>query len=84
MPHRSIHSLAPSSHTSTLTSSTASLPYPPFPPQLIDPYWTIIPPLVGGFYQSHPLAQADAVRSLVCMVLLCVWAARLTHSYFRR
>ena len=61
-----------------------SRPCTPLPPQLIDPYWTIIPPLVGWFYQSHPLAQADAMRSLVCLALLCIWAARLTHSYFRR
>ena len=69
---------------STHYFSTTALPCTPLPPQLIDPYWTIIPPLVGWFYQSHPLAQADAMRSLVCLALLCIWAARLTHSYFRR
>ncbi|GAX75621.1 hypothetical protein CEUSTIGMA_g3065.t1 [Chlamydomonas eustigma] len=45
---------------------------------------TIIPVLVGWFYQSHPRAVADPLRSITSMTLLCLWSARLTHSYFRR
>lgn len=51
---------------------------------LIDPYWTIIPPLLGHLYQLHPKARYDPARSALCLGLLWAWAARLTHSYFRR
>ncbi|MEW5310038.1 MAG: hypothetical protein WDW38_001871 [Sanguina aurantia] len=51
---------------------------------LIDPYWTIIPPMIGLFYKTHPASLFDPARSLVSMTLLFVWATRLTHSYFRR
>ena len=51
---------------------------------LIDPYWTLIPPLLGHLYQCHPKAQADPTRSAVVLGLLWVWSLRLTHSYFRR
>ena len=50
---------------------------------LIDPYWTLLPPLIGHFYQLHPRATST-VRSTVALVLVWVWAIRLTHSYFRR
>lgn len=46
-------------------------------------YWTIIPVLIGLFYQHHPHATADALRSRVAMGLLWAWSIRLTHSYFR-
>lgn len=52
--------------------------------QLIDPYWTLIPPLIGLFYYGHPDAVANPARSALTMVLLLVWSARLTYSYFRR
>ena len=29
---------------------------------LIDPYWTILPPLIGVFYQRHPLAAPGCVH----------------------
>lgn len=51
---------------------------------LIDPYWTIIPPLLGHLYRAHPLATFDGWRSTITLGLLWVWSARLTHSYFRR
>eukprot|EP00937_MAST-01D_sp_MAST-1D-sp2_P000366 g366.t1 len=51
---------------------------------LIDPYWTIIPPLLGQLYRAHPRAEFDEARSAVSLVLLWLWSARLTHSYFRR
>ena len=40
--------------------------------------------MVAWFYQSHPRANADPTRSSLCMALVCLWSARLTHSYFRR
>ena len=51
---------------------------------LIDPYWTIIPPLLGHLYQMHPNAHFDPVRSRITLALLWLWSVRLTHSYFRR
>jgi hypothetical protein len=30
---------------------------------LIDPYWTILPPLIGAFYQCHPLAAPGCVHA---------------------
>jgi hypothetical protein len=51
---------------------------------LIDPYWTLIPPLLCHLYQLNPLAKTVPARSAACMVLIWVWCCRLTHSYFRR
>lgn len=51
---------------------------------LIDPYWTLAPPLLVLFWLSHPVASIWTPRQQLSTALLCVWAARLTHSYFRR
>ena len=51
---------------------------------LIDPYWTLLPPLLGHLYQLHPRASYAPARSAIVLGLLWAWAARLTHSYFRR
>ncbi|XP_078447925.1 3-oxo-5-alpha-steroid 4-dehydrogenase (DUF1295) [Wolffia australiana] len=51
---------------------------------LIDLYWTVIPPMLAGYYAFFPLAVSDPVRSAVVIALTCLWSIRLTHSYFRR
>jgi len=51
---------------------------------LIDPYWTLLPPLLGHLYQLHPKAETDPTRSSITIGLLWVWCGRLTYSYFRR
>ena len=51
---------------------------------LIDPYWTLIPPLLCHLYQLNPLAKRTSSRSIASLVLIWVWCFRLTHSYFRR
>lgn len=51
---------------------------------LIDPYWTLLPPLIGHLYRHHPRSVYDPTRSLVVLSLLWLWSLRLTHSYFRR
>ncbi|GFR47281.1 hypothetical protein Agub_g8968 [Astrephomene gubernaculifera] len=51
---------------------------------LIDPFWTIAPMMIALFYQHHPAASTDPLRSRLSMGLMWLWAARLTHSYFRR
>ena len=56
---------------------------------LIDPYWSIIPVLIAHFYRLHAThaqsaAEVPAARGDLMLLLLWVWGARLTHSYFRR
>ena len=47
---------------------------------LIDPYWTLIPPLIHWFYWAHPLADPSPARSAAAWIVLGVWAVRLTHK----
>ena len=51
--------------------------------QLIDPAWTLLPPLMAAVYATHPHAVLTA-KAAVAYCLLAVWSVRLTHSYFRR
>jgi steroid 5-alpha reductase family enzyme len=51
---------------------------------LVDPYWTIVPVMIGYYYSTHPHAKSDPWRSTTVMILLWVWNIRLEHSYFRR
>lgn len=51
---------------------------------LIDPYWTIVPPLIALFYSLHPLADANGSRLWLAWAALGVWSVRLTWNYFRR
>jgi steroid 5-alpha reductase family enzyme len=51
---------------------------------LIDPYWTIIPPLIGHYFAAHTAAVADPWRSQVALAVTWLWSARLTYNYFRR
>lgn len=55
---------------------------------LIDPYWTIIPVLLAYFYRLHPQSTVPesmgSLRPNIALFLIWTWAARLTHSYFRR
>jgi steroid 5-alpha reductase family enzyme len=51
---------------------------------LIDPYWTLIPPLLAVFYLAHPLADPDMRRAALSSGLLAIWSIRLTANYFRR
>jgi steroid 5-alpha reductase family enzyme len=51
---------------------------------LIDPYWTLLPPLLALFYFTHPLAEADATRGALSLFAMSVWSMRLTGNYFRR
>lgn len=51
---------------------------------IIDPYWTLLPPMIAFFYATHPYGRPDVLKSAVSMGLLLIWSVRLTHSYFRR
>ncbi len=50
---------------------------------LIDPYWTLIPPMIGHYFFAHPHA-VPSVRASLALALTWVWAIRLTYNYFRR
>ncbi len=51
---------------------------------LIDPYWTLLPVLIAGFFLAHPLAEPDWTRVALSWLALLVWSVRLTGSYLRR
>ena len=51
---------------------------------LIDPYWTLLPPLLALFYIAHPLSEPDRARATLSISILVVWSLRLTWNYFRR
>ena len=50
---------------------------------LIDPYWTLFPPLAILFYATRYESE-DSSQLRVAALLLVVWSLRLTYSYFRR
>lgn len=50
---------------------------------LIDPYWTVIPPMIGHYFHAHPHA-VPSVRASLALALTWVWAIRLTYNYLRR
>jgi steroid 5-alpha reductase family enzyme len=51
---------------------------------LIDPHWTLLPPLLALFYLAHPLAAPDWTRAVLATSILLVWSVRLTWNYLRR
>ena len=65
---------------------------------LIDPYWTLVPPLLDAFYRKacsssssssssnskDGLFSSSSPRAAAATLLLLLWSLRLTHSYFRR
>jgi steroid 5-alpha reductase family enzyme len=51
---------------------------------LIDPYWTLAPPMVAVFWLTSPGSIPLNARQITSTALLLIWSARLTHSYFRR
>lgn len=51
---------------------------------MYDAYWMVAPPLflVGGWaLASFP--QGPSAREIVCLVIVCAWAARLTWNWIR-
>lgn len=46
-----------------------------------DPYWSVIPPLLAAWWMwTHPGSESDP-RSLLVMVLVWLWAIRLTANW---
>jgi steroid 5-alpha reductase family enzyme len=52
---------------------------------LYDPYWSVAPVPIAFFWalQAAP-AEANAIRQVIVLILLCVWAIRLTFNWLRR
>ncbi len=46
-----------------------------------DAYWSVAPPLIGAYFGY---VEGAPPRLLVAMVLVSVWAARLTYNWWRR
>lgn len=51
---------------------------------LIDPYWTLLPPLLALFFLANPLAGPNVTRAVLASLALAIWSIRLTYNYFRR
>lgn len=89
LPHRrsctaSTCCCCPSTHPPSCPAARPLSPATAAPPQLIDPYWTLLPLLIAWFYRAHPAAAATPGRARLATALLWFWSLRLTHSYFRR
>jgi len=49
-----------------------------------DPYWSVAPPLIAvSFVLAAPAEMAVALRQALVLVLVFVWALRLTHNWAR-
>ncbi|XP_051149721.1 uncharacterized protein C594.04c-like [Andrographis paniculata] len=51
---------------------------------MIGLYWMMIPVMLVHSFASHPLAEFNAWRSRLVIILTWIWSVRLGHSYFRR
>jgi steroid 5-alpha reductase family enzyme len=49
-----------------------------------DAYWSVAPPFIGAYWLlGSELAGVDALRRVVVLGLVAVWALRLTHNWHR-
>lgn len=49
-----------------------------------DPYWSVVPPLIGVYFCVAPGSEsARFERQVLVMLLVTLWAARLTHNWAR-
>jgi hypothetical protein len=48
---------------------------------LIDPYWTIIPPMIACYYHYHPLSNGETSRKNMVLFLTIIWAVRYFITY---
>ncbi len=53
---------------------------------LYDPYWSVAPLALAGFWAWAGASggAAPSPRAVVALLLLCVWAVRLTYNWVRR
>jgi steroid 5-alpha reductase family enzyme len=51
---------------------------------LYDPYWSVAPPAIGLYWALAPVAdRVSRARQVVVLVLVGLWAARLTWNWLR-
>jgi len=50
---------------------------------MYDPYWSVAPVCIAGYWWLHPGAQGDPVRSIVVVALVNLWGWRLTYNWWR-
>jgi steroid 5-alpha reductase family enzyme len=52
---------------------------------IYDPYWSVVPPLIALYWlTAGGLPERVPVRSLLLLVLVVLWASRLTFNWVRR
>ena len=52
---------------------------------IYDPYWSVIPPLIALYWlAAGGLPDRFTARSTLLLVLVTIWAARLTYNWVRR
>jgi len=51
---------------------------------LYDPYWSVAPVFISLYWALTLVAGVDTVRQIVVLVLLYIWAIRLTFNWIRR
>ena len=46
-----------------------------------DPYWSVLPPYVAGFWVIASDGAGDAVRAALVLLVVALWAVRLTANW---
>jgi steroid 5-alpha reductase family enzyme len=49
-----------------------------------DPYWSVAPIAMGGFWALSGEGQAPALRQIACFGLVALWGVRLTYNWLRQ
>ncbi len=50
---------------------------------MYDPYWSVAPVCIAGWWGLHPGANGDPVRAVVVVALVNAWGWRLTYNWWR-
>lgn len=51
---------------------------------LYDPYWSVVPPIIGGYLLWDAGEGGLAMRQTAVMLVVGIWAVRLTYNWWRR
>jgi steroid 5-alpha reductase family enzyme len=51
---------------------------------LYDPYWSVAPPLIGGYFALQlSAAEVNGARQILVLALVSIWGIRLTYNFLR-
>jgi steroid 5-alpha reductase family enzyme len=50
---------------------------------MYDPYWSVAPVCIAGYWWLHPEAEGNPVRAGIVVVLVSLWGWRLTTNWWR-